>query len=151
MSRPSHPGHPRRLPPDLAALEARLGRPPGDPPRHLRQRVLGAVIDALGESAETRRDLLPPERPERWREAIGALAALVALLLVAPWLGAGGTAPADAPPAVDRAGQRAAVAAARPPAPGSAGTHGDARVAPPPFTALALRTIPIHHLEQGDF
>lgn len=143
--RPDH--HAPRLPTDLAALAARLERAPADAPRFLRERVLGGVIDALAEPEDAAFDLLPPVRPERWREAVAALAALVFMLLVSPWLGAN----ASAPPAPRPQHVPVAGIDVLPPAPPALLV---ATAAPPPeacLSALALRAVPLHRLEQGDF
>lgn len=147
MTEPRHESHAPRLPTDLAALAARLDRAPAASPRHLRERVLGAVIDALAEPAAVPRDLLPPGRPEPWRESIAALAALVALLLVGPWLGA--IAPPPSRPRVPRLD----VAGIEPFPPAPPPPSVAAPLPPPaaPLSALALRGIPAVRVAQGDF
>lgn len=143
----SHDSHAPRLPPDLAALAARLERAPADAPRFLRERVLGGVIDALAEPEERALDLLPPVRPERWREAVAALAALVFMLLVSLWLGA--KAPLPPAPRLERV--PVARIEALPPAPPLMSVVAAAPPPAAPLTALALRAIPLHRLEQGAF
>jgi len=79
-----------RLPAELALVAERLGRAGVIlPPAHLRGRVLGAVIDALGTDDLAEADLLPPSRDEPWPAAVVLLAGLVLGLLVAPWLSEG--------------------------------------------------------------
>lgn len=147
MIEPRSDSHAPRLPPDLAALAARLERTPTDAPRFLRERVLGGVIDALAEPEERALDLLPPVRTERWREAVAALAALVFMLLVPPWLGA--KAPLPPAPRLERV--PVARIEALPPAPPLMSVVATAPPPAAPPTALALRAIPLHRLEQGAF
>ena len=140
-----------RLPPDLAALAARLERAPAQPPRFLRDRVLGGVIDALAEPEDAPLDLLPQVHPERWREAVAALAALVALLLFSPWLGAMAVPPPGPRSPRGPVASIGALADELPPAPPAAAIRGVAPPPPAPLSALALRTTPVRRLEQGDF
>jgi len=75
------------LPPELALVARRLesaGVP--EPPAHLRSRVLGAVVDALGAESPTEADLLPRAHREPWPAALVLLGGLALLVLVAPWL-----------------------------------------------------------------
>lgn len=155
-SRPPRHDAPR-LPPDLAALAARLERAPAPPPRPLRERVLGGVIDALAEPEDACRDRLPPPRAERWREAIVALAALVALLLAGPWLAALAAPPAKpgSPRGPVASGASVAsigaLAAAWPPAPPALAIHRRTGPLPAAPSALVLRTgTPWNH-PRGDF
>jgi hypothetical protein len=60
-----------RLPTELALVAERLGRAGVIlPPAHLRGRVLGGVIDALGTDDLAEADLLPPSRDEPWPAAV---------------------------------------------------------------------------------
>lgn len=147
--RPDH--HAPRLPTDLAALAARLERAPAASPRDLRERVLGAVIDALAEPEDAAFDLLPPVRPERWREAVAGLAALVALLLFGPWLAALAT-PAPGPRPPHGLGARVGMLHGElPPAPPAGPIRAPEAPRPASLSALALRTITLERLERGDF
>jgi len=147
MNTPRHDSHSPRLPPDLRALAARLERGPAEAPRHLRERVLGGVIDALFEPDDAPLDLLPRERTERWREAVAALAALVFMLLLSLRSGTSGPLlPTPRP-------QRVPVARidSLPPTPPALIAVAAVPPPAPPLSALALRAIPLHLLEQGAF
>jgi hypothetical protein len=88
-----------RLPAELAILAERLGRAGVIlPPAHLRGRVLGGVIDALGTDDLAEADLLPPSRDEPWPAAVVLLAGLVLGLLFAPGLHEGREQIATPPP-----------------------------------------------------
>jgi hypothetical protein len=88
-----------RLPAELALLAERLGRAGVIlPPAHLRGRVLGGVIDALGTDDLAEADLLPPSRDEPWPAAVVLLAGLVLGLLFAPGLHEGREQIATPPP-----------------------------------------------------
>lgn len=151
MTEPRHESRAPRLPTHLAALALRLERAPAEPPRFLRERVLGGVIDALAEPKDAALDLLPQVRTERWREAVAVLAALVALLLVSPWLGASAT-PAMGPhPPRGLVARTGALHGELSPAPPAGPIHAPDAPLPAPLSALALRTITLERLEQGDF
>lgn len=92
-------GREPRLPPDLALVAERLARAGASlPPAHLRGRVLGGVIDALGTDDLAEADLLPPARQEPWPAALVLLAGLVLGLLFAPGLHGGREQIATPPP-----------------------------------------------------
>jgi hypothetical protein len=109
------------------------------------------VIDALADPEDVRPDRLPPARRERWRESIAALAALVAALLVSPWLDA-----LAAPPPGPRSPRGpvasiGALAAELPPAPPATAIRRPAPSLPSPPSALVLRTGTPWNPERGDF
>lgn len=147
-----------RLPPELAFVAERLGRGGAPtPPGHLRGKVLGAVIDALGTDGLAEADLLPPSRREPWPAALLLLSGLSLALLVAPWLARPGERPvAPLTPFAER------VVALGIPLPDPVTRHGsatapaagDAAARPRPgrFAATsiaALRSLPAEHWLKG--
>ena len=148
-----------RLPPELAFVAERFARSsvPTVPP-HLRGKVLGAVIDALGTDGLAEADLLPPSRREPWPAAVLLLSGLALALVVAPLLAAGSAGPAMPLP---RFSDRLAAVGVALPAPV---VDGDPATAPLPgdgapgsaprgrFAAgsiAALRSLPAEHWLKG--
>ena len=79
------------LPDELATFAIRLARDVPAAPQALRRRVLGSVVDALGESPSTDVFMaIPTERKEPWAEGVAGLAAIVLGLLVIPFVGSAG-------------------------------------------------------------
>lgn len=160
-----HPA-PRRepaLPPALARIARRLERSGGPPaPDHLRGRVLGAVVDALGTGEFAAADLLPTPHREPWPLALALLAGLALSLALAPWMAAP---VAGAGAAVPRArfADRLAAAGISPPtsvavggiATAARGAADGDRVIPttadgaPPASIAALRLLPPEHWLKG--
>ena len=151
------------LPPALEIVARRLERgsvPPA--PDHLRGRVLGAVVDALGTDEFAAADLLPAPHREPWPLALALLASLALSLALAPWMASPVAGDATAAP---RARFSDRLAAAGIPLPAAEATDGIATTAraaadgdsviptsadgAPPASIAALRLLPPEHWLKG--
>ena len=117
------------LPDELATFASRLVRDVPAAPRALRRRVLGSVVDALGEAPSTDVFMaIPTERKEPWAEGVAGLAAIVLGLLVIPFVGSAGPPPASRGASVGQTVRSTADGLDAPPS----------RTAPPEATARTL-------------